>query len=47
MVGTKTERRELTVERAAPDKLTDFENANIEPTNNKERKKPKGINSTE
>jgi hypothetical protein len=46
-MGTKTESRELTVERAAPDKKTDFENANIEPTNKIDKKIPTGIRSIE
>jgi hypothetical protein len=46
-MGIKTDKRELTVDNAAPDKLTDFANANIDPTNSSERNKPSGINSTE
>lgn len=47
IIGTKTDSLELTVDKAAPDKLTDFEKAKIEPTNKSERKKPKGIRSVE
>ena len=43
--GTITESLELTVEMAAPDKLTDFEKENIEPTNNTDKNIPNGINS--
>ena len=47
IVGTKTDSLELTVDSAAPDKLTDFENKKIDPTNNIAKNIPNGIKSKE
>ena len=44
-IGTKTDNLELTVDSAAPDSSTDFENAKIDPTKKSANNIPNGINS--